>query len=136
MNFVASMRLPFVFSFASCSELSLASRCTSEVQEKTSAHNEAVVSCQGGSSRAPAPSLRELTRQASDGHDPDAAKNERDDVWRRTTAQRKKCVTLLNVKNPKAAAAYAAAVNKMPAFKNFEGQAGKEHRRMSPEFLI
>ena len=90
---------------------------------------EAVVSAKtGGSSAPPAPSLRELTRQASDGHDPDAAKNERTEVWKRTVTQRKKCVTLLNLRNPRAKASYVAAGNKFPAFKNFEGQAGKEHR--------
>ena len=73
---------------------------------------EAVVSAKsGGSSAPPAPSLRELTRQASDGHDPDAAKNERNEVWKRSNTQRKKCVTLLNLKNPRAKASYVAVMS-------------------------
>ena len=68
---------------------------------------EAVVSAKSGSSAAQQPTLRELTRQASDWHDTDAAKNERADVWRRTTTQHKKCVTLMNLKNPKATASHS-----------------------------
>ena len=89
---------------------------------------EAVVPASGGPSKAPKPGLRELTRQASDGHDPDAAKNERADVWRRTTTQRKKCATLLHIKNPKAKASYVAALTKLPAFSRYESQPGKSHR--------
>ena len=80
---------------------------------------EAVVSAKGGSASAPQPSLRQLARQASDGHDAEAAQNERADVWRRTTSQRKKCVTLVSVKNPKAKASYSATVAKFTAFKDF-----------------
>ena len=62
---------------------------------------EAVVSAQAGSASAPQPSFRQLARIASDGHDAEAAKTERADVWKRTTAQRKKCVTLASVKTQK-----------------------------------
>ena len=51
---------------------------------------ESVVSSRG-SGQAPMPTLRNLVRQHSDGADAEAAKAERQDVWRRAVAQRKNC---------------------------------------------
>ena len=51
---------------------------------------EAVVSAQAGSASAPQPSLRQLARIASDGHDAEAAKTERADVWEKDDSSSQK----------------------------------------------
>ena len=80
------------------------------------------------SGQAPMPSLRDLVRQVSDGGDAEAAKTERQDVWKRAVAQRKKYVTLHLVKKPNLSQSYDDAVKRHTAFSNFTGKAGEKHR--------
>lgn len=78
--------------------------------------------------QAPMPTLRNLVRQHSDGADAEAAKAERQDVWKRAVAQRKKFVTLAQVKNPRARASYQEVLKKHLSFSNYSGNPPLKHR--------
>ncbi len=80
-----------------------------------------------GGPSLPKPSLRELCRQQSDSADPRAAAAERNDVWKRAAAQRKKLISLGLVKEPTKLAGYQDLLKKTPEGK-FVGRAGEEHR--------
>ena len=83
----------------------------------------------GDSSKAPKPTLRELVRRTSEGNDPEAAAVERQDLWKRAVAQRKKMALLHKVENPKKKESYNQIFEKLPAsLKDFDGKAGVEHR--------
>lgn len=83
----------------------------------------------GTSSQAPKPSLRELVRRTSEGGDPEAAAVERQDIWKRSIAQRKKLASLYQAKHPKNAESYREAFEKFPeAVRDFKGKPGQEHR--------
>ena len=89
---------------------------------------EAVVGLSSAAS-APKATLRELVRSASDGGDKEQAAAERQDVWKRAVANRKKLVTLLKVVNPRLRSAYLDALNKASAFgSGFKGKPGEQHR--------
>ena len=77
---------------------------------------------------APKASLRELVRATSDGGDKEQAAAERQDVWKRAVANRKKLVTLVQVKSPRQRASYLEALNKFSAFSSFRGEVAKSHR--------
>ena len=83
----------------------------------------------GSSTKAPKPTLRELVRQTSEGKDPEAAAIERQDIWKRAVAQRKKMAGLYKVEKPKVKASYHEIFSKLPAsVKDFVGKAVLEHR--------
>ena len=83
----------------------------------------------GASTTAPKPTLRELVRRTSEGNDPEAAAIERQDLWKRAVAQRKKMAVLHKVENMKKKESYNAIFEKFPAsVKDFEGKTGVEHR--------
>ncbi len=91
----------------------------------------------GGGSGPPKATLRDLVRQACTGRDEEAAAMERQDVWNRAVAQRKKLVTLALVRNPKSHASYQESVSGVPAFAEFKGKVGEAHRvfMLSAELL-
>ena len=89
--------------------------------------SETVVSLDAGAG-APKATLRDLARQASDGGDDEAAAAERQDVWNRAVAQRKKLVTLALVKNTRLRASYLEAFNKCSGVAAFRGKVGESHR--------
>ena len=83
----------------------------------------------GASTKAPKPSLRELVRRSSESNDPEAAAVERQDLWKRAVAQRKKMAVLHKVENKKKKESYTEIFEKFPAsVKDFEGKTGLEHR--------
>jgi hypothetical protein len=83
----------------------------------------------GTSSQAPKPSLRELVPRTSEGGDPEAAASERQDIWKRSIAQRKKLASLYKAKHPKNAESYRGAFEKFPeAVRDFKGKPRQEHR--------
>ncbi len=83
----------------------------------------------GASTKAPKPTLRELVRRTSEGNDPEAAAIERQDLWKRAVAQRKKMVALHKVENKKKKDSYNDIFEKLPAsVKDFDGKTGVEHR--------
>jgi hypothetical protein len=82
-----------------------------------------------GGSSLPAPSLRELVRQHSDGADPKAAEAERADVWKRAQAQRKKLISLGVVKDSTKAVGFQECLKKKGGdASKFVGKLGEEHR--------
>ena len=87
---------------------------------------------------APKATLRELVRASSDGGDKEQAAAERQDVWKRAVANRKKLVSLIQVKNPKLRSSYTDALNKASSqFTSFKGKVGESHRvfAMSSDLL-
>jgi hypothetical protein len=88
---------------------------------------DCVVSLSSGDC-APKATLRELVRASSDGGDKEQAAAERQDVWRRAVANRKKLVSLIQVKFPKQRASYLEALNKCSGVAGFRGKVGESHR--------
>ena len=90
--------------------------------------SEAVVPSKGQS--APKASLRDLVRHKSDGGDDDdkAAQVEREDVWKRATAHRKKWATLCYVKDKKLATLNEAYMKHGGGVRAFRGVLNEAHR--------
>ena len=89
--------------------------------------SDAVVSVSSGAA-APKATLRELVRATSDGGDREQAAAERQDIWKRAVANRKKLVSLVQVQNPKAKTSYMDALTKCSSVTGFRGKAGESHR--------
>ena len=90
--------------------------------------SEAVVPSTGQC--APKASLRDLVRHKSDGGDGDdkAAQVEREDVWKRATAHRKKWVTLCYVKDKKLATLNEAYMKHGGGVRAFRGVLNDAHQ--------
>ena len=88
---------------------------------------ENVISSSGGGTCAPKASLRELVRHNSAPEDRESAAAERNDVWKRAVAQRKKLVTLGLHKNPKTAEGFTEVFRKSAA-RSFKGEVNVSHR--------
>ena len=88
---------------------------------------QTVVGTSGSS--APAPSLRDLVRQKSDpsGREEDV-KAQREEIWKKAVAQRKKLVKLKMVQNPKSVASYASAFRNAGETQDWKPKNKNEHR--------
>ena len=77
---------------------------------------------------APRATLRELVRATSEGGDREQAAAERQDLWKRAVANRKKLVSLVQVKSTKSKTSYYDALSKCSSVSGFQGKAGESHR--------
>ena len=88
---------------------------------------QAVVETSGGS--APTLCLRDLLRQKSDPLAAEDVSSQRDEVWKKTVAQRRKLIRLRLVKgNAKTVAAYAESFRNAGETQDWKPKAKNEHR--------
>lgn len=105
--------------------------CHPLLQELLRALHAAEQVISASSSRAPQTSLRQLVRSASgedDEEDTAAKKQEREEVWRKAVAQRKKLVTFTSLPAARTEATIREALKKTAAMRFQGDDSGKESR--------